>query len=167
MLFDHLIVTRLQVKVKTFFEDLGNSMAENVDNRINDTHDSYGNTSKKLRIALAVLVFVEALLLSLGTLYFLFLMFNQETESTAGAIVILAIATLISLALWGAFFGVLSKERWVTGIIVTWQVMQFALATSFIQGLAEWQLLGWGLLGISLITFFVVLFPVFIRTKNN
>ena len=141
-------------------------MPDNGDKRINTSQDSFGSPSKKLRIALAVLVFVEALLLSLGTLYFLFLMFNQETESTAGAIVILGIATLISLSLWGAFFGITKARRWAMGIIVTWQVIQFAIATSFIQGLAEWQIMGWVLLALSLTTFFIVSLTVFTKTRR-
>jgi hypothetical protein len=106
---------------------------------------------------LALLVGIEAVLVSAGAVYFLTLTFTQVTSNIAGAIVIFLITALIAVVLWVSTVALLQGKSWSMGIIITWQVIQFALATSFIQGLVEWQALGWGLLVLSLVTFFVSL----------
>ena len=106
---------------------------------------------------LALLVGIEAVLVSAGALYFLTLTLTQVTSNIAGAVVIFLITALIAVGLWVSTFALLQGKSWSRGIIVTWQVIQFALATSFIQGLVEWQAAGWALLVLSLVAFFVAL----------
>ena len=111
---------------------------------------------KAVRI-LALLVGIEAILVSAGAVYFLTLTYTQVTTNIGGAIVIFIITALIAVGLWVSTFALLQGKAWSRGIIVTWQVIQFALATSFIQGLVEWQAVGWALLVLSLVTFFMAL----------
>lgn len=106
---------------------------------------------------LALLVGIEAVLVSAGAVYFLSLTFTEVTSNIAGAIVIFLITALIAVGLWVSTVALLQGKSWSRGIIITWQVIQFALATSFIQGLVEWQAVGWALLALSLVTFFLAL----------
>ena len=102
----------------------------------------------------SLLVGIEAFLISTGALYFLTLIFTEVTSNIAGAVVIFLITALIAVVLWVSTFAILQGKSWSRGIVVTWQVIQFALATSFIQGIVEWQAAGWALLVLSLATFF-------------
>jgi hypothetical protein len=114
------------------------------------------SASKAVRF-LALLVGIEAVLVSSGAVYFLTLTFTEVTSNIAGAIVIFLITALIAVGLWVSTFALLQGKSWSRGIIITWQVIQFAMATSFIQGLVEWQAVGWALLMLSLVTFFIAL----------
>lgn len=105
--------------------------------------------------SLALLVGIEAILVSAGAVYFLTLTFTEVTSNIAGALVIFLITALIAVGLWVSTFALLRGKSWSRGIIITWQVIQFALATSFIQGLVEWQAVGWALLVLSLVSFFL------------
>ena len=102
---------------------------------------------------LALLVGIEAVLVSAGAVYFLTLTFTQVTSNIAGAVVIFLITALIAVGLWVSTVALHKGKGWSRGLIVTWQVIQFALATSFVQGLDEWQVFGWFLLVLSLGTF--------------
>jgi len=120
-------------------------------------------SSQKAMLILSLLLGIETVLVSAGAVYFLTLTFTEVTSKIAGAIVIFLITALIAVVLWVSTFALLQGKSWSRGIIVTWQVIQFALATSFIQGLVEWQALGWLLLVLSLVIFF---FSVYSKDRN-
>jgi hypothetical protein len=122
-----------------------------------DSPQDMGNTSKKSVRLLVLLVGIEAILVSAGAIYFLFLTFTEVTGNIAGAIVIFLITALVAVGLWVSTFALRKGKGWSRGLVVTWQVIQFALATSFVQGLAEWQVFGWFLLVLSLGTFVLAL----------
>lgn len=122
-----------------------------------DNTPDMGNTSKKSLRLLVLLVGIEAILVSAGAIYFLFLTFTEVTGNPAGAIVIFLINALVSVGLWVSTFALLQGKGWLRGLVVTWQVIQFALATSFVQGLEKWQMFGWFLLVLSLGTFVLAL----------
>ena len=122
-----------------------------------DNTQDMGNTSKKSLWLLVLLVGIEAILVSAGAIYFVFLTFTEVTGNPAGAIVIFLITALVAVGLWVSSFALLRGKGWSRGLVVTWQVIQFALATSFAQGLAEWQVFGWFLLVLSLGTFVLAL----------
>ena len=106
-------------------------------------------SSHKILQLLALLVGIEAVLVSAGAIYFLTLTFTEVETSIAGSIVIFLITALVAVGLWVSTFALLQRKAWPRGIVITWQVIQFALATSFIQGLVEWQAMGWALLLLS------------------
>jgi hypothetical protein len=122
-----------------------------------DNAQDMGNTSKKSLWLLVLLVGIEAILVSAGAIYFVFLTFTEVTGNPAGAIVIFLITALVAVGLWISTVALLKGKGWSRGLVVTWQVIQFALATSFAQGLAEWQVFGWFLLLLSLGTFVLAL----------
>ena len=101
----------------------------------------------------ALLVGMEALLVTAGAVYFLTLTFTEVTTNIAGAIVIFLITLIVAVGLWVSTFAIFRGKSWSRGIVITWQVIQFALATSFIQGIVEWRQLGWLIFGLSIGTF--------------
>jgi hypothetical protein len=98
--------------------------------------------------------------------YFLTLTLTEVTSNIAGAIAIFLIASLVAVGLWVSTIGLLQGKSWSRGIIITWQVIQFALATSFIQGFVEWQPVGWVLLILSVVVFFGLVFKKILKTSN-
>ena len=99
---------------------------------------------------LGVLVSVEALLVTAGAVYFLSRIILETPENLVGAFVIFAITLIIAAGLIATAIGTFKAKTWTRGAIVTWQIMQFVVATSFIQGIQAWQPLGWLLIALSL-----------------
>ncbi|MFA9276323.1 MAG: hypothetical protein ACEQR4_00520 [Rhodoluna sp.] len=92
---------------------------------------------------LGVLVSIEALLVTAGAIYFLSRIFLETPENLSGAIVIFAITLVFAIGLVATAIGTFRALSWTRGAIVTWQILQFAVATSFIQGIQAWQPVGW------------------------
>lgn len=138
------MVTRLQVKVKTFFKEMQN-MTENVpQNPSNPGSNGHERKRRSPLVALlGVLVSIEALMVTAGALYFLSRIFMETPENLSGAIVIFAITLVIAIGLVATAIGTFRTQSWTRGAIVTWQILQFAVATSFIPGIQAWQPVGW------------------------
>jgi hypothetical protein len=151
------MVTRLQVKVKTFFkemQEMSENSQQNLTNPLPNGHDvTRRSHSAKL---LGVLVSIEALLVSSGAMYFLSRIFLEKPDNLSGAIVIFGITLVIAIGLIYVAIASFKAQSWTRGAIVTWQIMQFAVATSFIQGIAEWQPIGWLLIALTVMTGFSV-----------
>jgi hypothetical protein len=92
---------------------------------------------------LGVLVGLESLLVLGGAMYFLSRIVLETPENFSGALVIFAITLLIAIGLIATTIGTLKAQPWTRGAILTWQIMQFVVATSFIQGIEVWQPVGW------------------------
>ena len=129
----------------------------NTDSPSGDNSQDMSSTSSKSLRLLVLLVGIEAVLVSAGAVYFLFLTFTEVIENPAGAIVIFLITALVAVGLWVSAAALRRGKGWSRGLVVTWQVIQFALAASFVQGLDEWQVFGWFLLVLSLGTFVLAL----------
>lgn len=114
---------------------------------------------RALVYVLGTLIGLEAIAVLSGAGYFFSQLFVQQVTNTAGAIVIFAITALIGLALAVLAVATWLRKSWTRGAIITWQILQFALATSFIQGIDIWQPLGWILITASLITSVLVFLP--------
>ncbi|AWR21034.1 hypothetical protein [Aurantimicrobium photophilum] len=151
------MVTRLQVKVKTFFKEM-QEMTEITPEKPNNP-GSNGRGQKRrspLAIFLGVLVSIEAMLVSAGALYFLSRIFLETPDNLTGAIVIFGITLVMAVGLIATSIGTFRAQPWTRGAILTWQILQFAIATSFIQGIIEWQPVGWTLIALSFATCFLV-----------
>ncbi|WP_281640231.1 hypothetical protein [Aurantimicrobium minutum] len=118
---------------------------------------------------LGVLVGIESLLVLAGAAYFFSQMFIQEVNNFAGAVVIFAITLFIGLGLVSVAIAAFRRKPWTRGAIITWQILQFAAATSFIRGISEWQSIGWVLMVLAAGTFVLVFVPSVTRemTKEN
>ena len=144
------MVTRLQVKVKTFFTETQEMSENSEQNPTNPGLNGQEQTRRSPLVAiLGVLVSVEALLVTAGAVYFLSRIFLETPENLSGAFVIFSITFIIAAGLIAAAIGTFKAKPWTRGAIVTWQIMQFVVATSFIQGIQAWQSVGWLLIVIA------------------
>ncbi|MEG3034705.1 MAG: hypothetical protein RR877_04340 [Aurantimicrobium sp.] len=112
-----------------------------------------------LVMLLGALVSIEALLVTAGAFYFLSRIFLETPENLSGAIVIFAITLVIAIGLFATAIAAFRAISWTRGAIVTWQILQFAVATSFIQGIQAWQPVGW------LLIFFAVGTAILLFTR--
>jgi hypothetical protein len=160
------MVTRLQVKVKTFFKEM-QEMTENTTQNPSDSGSNGDEPERRspLVALLGVLVGLESLLVLGGALYFLSRIFLEAPENFSGAIVIFAITLLVAIGLIATTIGTFKALPWTRGAILTWQIMQFAVATSFIQGIAVWQPVGWALAFLSVTT--IISLILLIRKAEN
>ncbi len=144
------MVTRLQVKVKTFFKEM-QEMTENTTQNPSDSGSNGHEPDRRspLLALLGVLVGLESLLVLGGAMYFLSRIFLETPENFSGALVIFAITLLIAIGLIATTIGTFKALPWTRGAILTWQIMQFVVATSFIQGIEVWQPVGWILATIA------------------
>lgn len=145
------MVTRLQVKVKTFFTETQEMSENSEQNPTKQGLNGHEHIRRSPLVALlGVLVSIEALLVTAGAVYFLSRIFLETPENISGAFVIVAITLIIAAGLIATSIGTFKAKPWTRGAIVTWQIMQFVVATSFIQGIQAWQPLGWILIALSL-----------------
>ena len=152
------MVTRLQVKVKTFFTETQEMSENSEQNLTNPGLNGHEHTRRSPLVALlGVLVSIEALLVTAGAVYFLSRIFLETPENLSGAIVIFAITLIIAIGLVVVGISIFRELTWTRGAIVTWQILQFAVATSFVQGFSLWQYLGWTLIFLSVAGFVLVL----------
>jgi hypothetical protein len=126
-------------------------MSENSEqNPTNPGLNGHEQTRRSPIVALlGVLVSIEALLVTAGAVYFLSRIFLETPENLSGAFVIFAITLIIAAGLIATAIGTFKAKPWTRGAIVTWQIMQFVVATSFIQGIETWQPVGWLLIVIA------------------
>ena len=123
-------------------------MTENVPlNHTNSGSTGHEQTRRRLLVLLlGALLSIESLLVTAGAVYFLSRIFLETPENLSGAIVIFAITIVIAIGLVATAIGTFRAQSWTRGAIVTWQILQFAVATSFIQGIQAWQPVGWVLI---------------------
>ena len=166
------MVTCLQVKVKGFFK-IGVRLS--AESHPEPTGDGAINPISKivspLLVLISVLVGAEALALIAGALYFLSRIFLETPENLMGAVVIFAITAVIAVGVSIAAIAVGRAKSWSRGAIVTWQILQFFVATSFIQGIAVWQPVGWALVALSIVVAVLLFLPkttqAFTRTSQD
>ena len=144
------MVTRLQVKVKTFFTETQEMSENSEQNPTNPDLSGHEQTRRSPLVALlGVLVSTEALLVTAGAVYFLSRIFLETPENLSGAFVIFAITLIIAAGLIATAIGTFKVKSWTRGAIVTWQILQFFVATSFIQGIQVWHPVGWLLIVLA------------------
>lgn len=137
------------------------------ENRAQNPPDSGSNGHKEnprnlLVVLLGLLVSVEAGAVFAGALYFLSRIFLETPGNFLGALVIFTITILIAIGLIATAVGTFRAQPWTRGAIVTWQILQFVIATSFIQGIAVWQPLGWSMIALSIGSVFLVFKEMYI-----
>ena len=98
---------------------------------------------------LAILIGIEGAALLAGAVFFFTQIFVQQTTSLSGSIVIFIITLIIGVGVLAAALGAAQRKTWVRGPILTWQILQIAVAISFLQGTDFWPLIGLVLLILS------------------
>jgi hypothetical protein len=141
------MVTYLQVEVNGFFER--------------------DNVKSRLVVVLASLVLVEALGLVAGALFFFAQIFVQPATSVVGAIVIFIVTAVIAAGLVATGIFAFTARSWTRGAILTWQILQLAVATSFVQGLAPWPAIGMVLIVLSLTCAALLFVPAVVRATTK
>lgn len=99
---------------------------------------------------LAILIGIESLAVLFGASFFLSQLFVQQATSLSGSVVIFVITLLIGIGLVATAIGTFRAKTWVRGPILTWQILQVAVAISFFQGEEFWPVIGWLLLALSI-----------------
>jgi hypothetical protein len=102
-------------------------------------------------VILAILLFIEFLLVSAGAVYLLVELLIDTPQSFASAIAILALTALA--AVWVGMIAVhtLRGRSWTRGATVVWQVLQASVGIGSLQGLFARPDVGWPLIILSLI----------------
>ena len=122
-----------------------------------------------LLIALAVLLFLEAVGAIALVVWLIAELVSAGPESYASGVALLVLAVLA--AVWIAFTAVstLRLKSWVRASAVTWQVLQIAVAIGSFQGLFARPDLGWALLVPALAGIALALSPSVARatTRNR
>lgn len=103
-----------------------------------------------LLLLLAILVGIEGIGLLVGAVFFFSQLFVQQATSLSGSIVIFVITLIIGVGVLCTALGAARSKTWVRGPILTWQILQVAVAISFFQGTDFWPALGWLLLVFSI-----------------
>jgi hypothetical protein len=105
-----------------------------------------GSRRHPLLVALAVIVFAECALMGAAAVYLIVELLVDVPTSFASAIALTVLVVIA--AVWLAVIGVntLRGAPWVRGAIVTWQILQIAVAVGAFQGLFARPDIGWALL---------------------
>lgn len=105
-----------------------------------------GSRRHPLLVALAVIVFAECALMGAAAVYLIVELLVDVPTSFASAIALTVLVVIA--AVWIAVIGVntLRGAPWVRGAIVTWQILQIAVAVGAFQGLFARPDIGWALL---------------------
>lgn len=105
-----------------------------------------GSRKHPLLLVLAVIVFAECALMGAAAVYLIVELLIDIPTSFASAIALTVLVVIA--AIWLAVIGVntLRGAPWVRGAIVTWQILQIAVAVGAFQGLFARPDIGWALL---------------------
>lgn len=104
-----------------------------------------------LLVALAVVIFAEMALMVALTIYLVIEILTTTAASVASGLFLILLAALA--AVWLGFIGVnvLRGSPWVRGAVLTWQVLQVAVAIGCFQGLFARPDIGWFLLAPAVV----------------
>ena len=116
-----------------------------------------------LLIALAVLVGLEALLVTGAAVWLLVELVTVRPESYASAIAIVVLVIVAAIWVAATAAAVLRGRGWSRGSAVTIQVLQVAVAVGCFQGLYAEPVLGWALLIPALAGIVLALSPQVVR----
>lgn len=109
--------------------------------------------------ALAVIVGAEAASMAGVTLFLVVELFVARPQSVATAIALAVFTALAAIWLSVVVVGVVRGRAWVRGAIVTWQILQIAVAGGAFQGVFARQDIGWLLLAPSLAALVLLFLP--------
>ncbi|MCO5294572.1 MAG: hypothetical protein M9882_06665 [Homoserinimonas sp.] len=117
--------------------------------------------------ALAAVVFVEAGLCLAAVAWLVFELFTQVPSSLSGAIFILLLTVLATVWLGFVALNTLRAKPWIRGAVLTWQILQLAVAIGSFQGYFARDDFGWILL-IPVVVAVVLLFtPAVLRATTR
>lgn len=102
-------------------------------------------------VLLAILLFIEFLLVGAGAVYLLVELLIDTPTSFASAIAILVLTTLAAVWVLMIALHTLRRQPWTRGATVVWQVLQASVGIGCLQGLFARPDLGWPLIILSVV----------------
>lgn len=108
-----------------------------------------------LQLFLSMLVGAEGIALLAGAFFFFSQIFIVSPSSLSGAIVIFLVTVLLALALCALSIATYRRKSGVSGAIITWQILQIGVATSFLRAEDVWNSVGYVLLALSGVTILI------------
>lgn len=121
-----------------------------------------------LLVALAVIMFAECALLVAAVVYLVIELLIDEPASFASAIALTVCVAIAAVWLAVVAVNTLRAASWIRGAIITWQVLQVAVAIGAFQGFYARPDIGWALL-IPAVAAVILLFtkPVMAATTRE
>lgn len=121
-----------------------------------------------LLIALAVLLLLEALLVSAAAVWLVVELLTVRPQSYASAVAIVVLVIGAAVWIFATAIAAWRARGWSRGSAVTIQVLQIAIAVGCFQGLYAEPLLGWALLVPALAGIGIAVAPPVVRaTARN
>ncbi len=122
-----------------------------------------GPARPPLLIVLAVIVALEALLVTGLALWLLFELLTQKPQSYTTAVAITVLVALGAGWVIATLVGLLRLHAWARASIVTIQILMIAVAVGSFQGLVARPDLGWALLVPAVVAGVLALTPSVVR----
>jgi len=116
-----------------------------------------------LLLLLAVIVFVQAATVAVVVLYLITQLLVSIPESYVGAIALVVITAAAAVFLVALAASILRARSWVRGAVVTWQILQIAVAVGCFQGAIAQPVVGVALLVPSLAALLLLFTPPVLR----
>ncbi len=122
-----------------------------------------------LLVALAVLLFLEALLVAGAAVWLLVELLTVTPESFTTAVAILVLVVIAAIWVVATAIGALRAQNWTRASAVTIQILQIAVAVGSFQGLYARPDLGWALLVPALVGIVLAVSPQVVKatTRNT
>jgi len=124
-------------------------------------------TRHPLILLLAVIVFVEFLLLVGATGFLVIELFVATPSSFPTAIALTVVVAIAAVWLAVITVNILRCEPWVRSAALVWQVLQIAVAIGSFQGLFARQDIGWALLIPAVVVLILLFTPPVIRATSQ
>lgn len=105
-----------------------------------------GEQSPPQLVALICIVFAEAVLLAVATIYLTFEMFTPDAQDALAAGALTVTTALFALGVLVLAIGLVRRWARIRGGVVLWQILQIACAIGAFQGLLGPTWIGWLLL---------------------
>jgi hypothetical protein len=102
-------------------------------------------------VILAILLFIEFLLVGAGAVYLLVELLIETPTSLASAIAIMVLTILAAVWVLMIALHTLRGRAWTRGATVVWQVLQASVGIGCLQGLFARPDLGWPLIILSVV----------------
>ena len=122
-----------------------------------------GPARPPLLIVLAVIVALEAILVTGLALWLLFELLTQKPQSYTTAVAITVLVALGAVWVIATLVGLLRLHAWARASIVTIQILMIAVAVGSFQGLVARPDLGWALLVPAVVAGVLALTPSVVR----
>jgi hypothetical protein len=118
-------------------------------------------------LALAAIIALEALGMAVIAIWLIVELLVETPQSLASALALIVLAAVASAFLLAVVLGALRRAGWIRGAVLTWQVVQIAVAIGAFQGTLARPDVGWLLLLPSVGAILLTLSPSVTRALRR